>query len=157
MIFSVILWGTGVKEVWVSVGEAPSHSLDFAIVLSHFVFSSVILWFSQLFYDFLSYFVRHRGGRGMCVGGRGAQLFFEFWHSGQSIKIRGWTGPSGRRPAGLPANRAWQAARAAHCSHGPVLARHCAANFNSFSIILNFENCFKLPKFIETCRSVQKL
>jgi hypothetical protein len=32
-----------VEEVGASVGEALSHSLDFAIVISYFVFSSVIL------------------------------------------------------------------------------------------------------------------
>jgi hypothetical protein len=66
------LWGTGVEEAGVSVGQVFSHSLYFVIVLSHFVFSSVILWFSQSFYDFLSHFMRHRGGGGRGIGGRGA-------------------------------------------------------------------------------------
>jgi hypothetical protein len=43
MIFSIILWGTGAEEAKASVGEALNHSLDFAIVVSHFMFSSVIL------------------------------------------------------------------------------------------------------------------
>jgi hypothetical protein len=43
------------------------------------------------------------------------------------------------------------------CSSGPVSAQHCAAILNRFSIILNCRNCFKFQKFIETCRSVQKL
>jgi hypothetical protein len=39
----------------------------------------------------------------------------------------------------------------------PFSAQHYAASLNCFSIVLNFRNCFKLSKFIETCRSVQKL
>jgi hypothetical protein len=57
-----------------------SHSLDFAIVLSH-------LCFPQWFYDFLSHFVRHRGGGGRGVGGRDTQSFFVFCHSAQSICV----------------------------------------------------------------------
>jgi hypothetical protein len=39
MIFSVILQGTGAEKAGASVGETFKHSLDFTIVLSHFVFS----------------------------------------------------------------------------------------------------------------------
>jgi hypothetical protein len=47
--------------------------------------------------------------------------------------------------------------RATHCSRGPVFGPTLRGDFKSFLIILNFRNCFKLTKFIETCRSVQKL
>jgi hypothetical protein len=43
------------------------------------------------------------------------------------------------------------------CSLGPVSARYCAGDFIVFLIVLNSKNCFKLPKFVETGRSVQKL
>jgi hypothetical protein len=67
--------------------------------------------------------------------------------------------------AGLSADRAWQAvvppprAIFAHTQQlvGRFEVRHCAAILNCFSIILNSKNYFKLPKFVETCRSVQKL
>jgi hypothetical protein len=36
-------------------------------------------------------------------------------------------------------------------------AQYCARGFKCFSIVLNFKNYFKLQKFIETCRNVQKL
>jgi hypothetical protein len=58
------------------------------------------------------------------------------------------------------AARAWQAMagrRAVHCSHGPVSTHHYAAILNHFSIVLNSRTCFKLQKFVEACRSVQKL
>jgi hypothetical protein len=61
-----------VKEAEALVGEALSHSLDFAIVLIYFVFFSIILYFSQSFYNFLSHFMRHGGGGGRGIGGRGA-------------------------------------------------------------------------------------
>jgi hypothetical protein len=34
---------------------------------------------------------------------------------------------------------------------------YCTRGFKCFSIVLNFKNYFKLQKFIETCRNVQKL
>jgi hypothetical protein len=40
------------------------------------------------------------------------------------------------------------------CSLGPVLAQYCAQGFKCFLIVLNFRNCFKLQKFVETCRNV---
>jgi hypothetical protein len=43
------------------------------------------------------------------------------------------------------------------CSLRPVSTHYSATVFKCFSIILNFRNCFKLKKFIETCRNVQNL
>jgi hypothetical protein len=42
------------------------------------------------------------------------------------------------------------------CSLGPVLAQYCATVCKCFSIVLNYRNCFKLQRFIETCRIIQK-
>jgi hypothetical protein len=57
-----------------------SNSYDFAQSFFRFCHSaqsfyvlSVILCFPQSFYDFLSYFVRHKGGGGRNIGGRGAK------------------------------------------------------------------------------------
>jgi hypothetical protein len=75
----------GGEEARASVGEALSHSLDFAIVLSHFMFFSVILCFPQPFYDFLSHFVSGAGvGRS---GGRGAR-----GRGGEGARGRTWFG-----------------------------------------------------------------
>jgi hypothetical protein len=60
-------------------------------------------------------------------------------------------------PAGLSSRPCMAGRRAVHCSHGPVSAQHCAVILNHFSIVLNSRNSLKLQKFVETCRSVQKL
>jgi hypothetical protein len=64
------------------------------------------------------------------------------------------TRPWPSRPSGRPRVADH---RAAHGSREPDSARHCAAVLNRFSIVLNSRNCFKIPKFIETFRNVQKL
>jgi hypothetical protein len=43
------------------------------------------------------------------------------------------------------------------CSLRPVSAQYCATVFKCFSIVLNSRNCFKLQKFVETCRNIQNL
>jgi hypothetical protein len=58
------------------------------------------------------------------------------------------------RPSGRPRVVGHQAA---HSSHEPDLAQHCVMILNYFSIVLNSRNYFKLPKFVETCKNVQKL
>jgi hypothetical protein len=37
---------------------------------------------------------------------------------------------------------------------GRFSVQYCARGFKCFSIVLNFRNCFKLQKSVETCRSV---
>jgi hypothetical protein len=63
-------------------------------------------------------------------------------------------GPWPSRPSGRPrvAGR-W----AACCSRELISNQHCAADFKSFPIVFNSRNCFKLTKFVETYRNVQKL
>jgi hypothetical protein len=60
------------------------------------------------------------------------------------------------QPAFRPAARGKLPGRASQAV-GRFEARHCAAIFIVFLIILNSRNYFKLPKFIETCRNVYNL
>jgi hypothetical protein len=60
------------------------------------------------------------------------------------------------QPAFWPTARSWPPCPVG-CSLGPVSAQYCATVFKCFSIVSNFRNCFKLQKFVETCRNVQKL
>jgi hypothetical protein len=47
--------------------------------------------------------------------------------------------------------------RAVHCSCRPILAQHYAAILNHFLIDLIPRKYDKIPKFVETCKNVQKL
>jgi hypothetical protein len=38
---------------------------------------------------------------------------------------------------------------------GRFSAQYCVRGFKCFLIVLNYRNCFKLQKFVETCRNVQ--
>jgi hypothetical protein len=71
-------------------------------------------------------------------------------------RLSGWTGPPGHGPAGLLADHAWQAAGPRAVTAGQFWPNTVRQIFKSFLIILNSRNCFKLTKFVETCRSVQK-
>jgi hypothetical protein len=43
------------------------------------------------------------------------------------------------------------------CTLGPVSTQNCVTGLKCFSIVLNYKNCFKLQKFVETYRNVQNL
>jgi hypothetical protein len=65
----------------------------------------------------------------------------------QAAPPRPWAGKRTGRRAPRP-----QAA-----AMGRISAQHCAGDFKSFSIVLIPRKECKLPKFVETCKSVQKL
>jgi hypothetical protein len=69
--------------------------------------------------------------------------------------------PAGLGCQGMAQLAFWPTARSrpprpVGCSLGPVLAQYCATVCKCFSIVLNYRNCFKLQRFIETCRIIQK-
>jgi hypothetical protein len=66
-------------------------------------------------------------------------------------------GRAGRpKPGGLSRHYLWQVAASMGRSHGPDRAQHCARFLKPFLFVFNSKKQFKLPKFIETCRNVQK-
>jgi hypothetical protein len=66
-----------------------------------------------------------------------------------------WAEPTGEAWAAVWA-LLWQAAAPVGRSPGPDQAQHCARFLKLFLFYLNSRKQFKLLKFVETCRNVQK-
>jgi hypothetical protein len=80
-------------------------------------------------------------------------------HPEESLVISGCTSSSvsRRRAVGKHATARDRLPRLTSCNPGSVAGLVLCRAFNHFSIVLNFKHCFKLQKFVKTCRNVQNL